>query len=651
MFAGEMLGDGNWIPDGDLIDWGEQTSKAENIPQFACGGLWRADSAGKTCGQGEGLGFSPSEKSQSMDGTTMARRILKDVGASILVFGVVGCMAEPPGTFDPRMLQQMERAQADQVRPPQLSPLPTTRQDPNVSDYETRAHMDPTARSAYDAMPVVRMSLREIVHRAVANNHDVKVAGYQPAIEGTRVEEAKGHFDPVYFANTEYDYKDELTGGQVFNDFSGGLFPITSNLDIESVGTVQTGFQQNLESGGQVQLQYTSTYSWFDPQRTVENPFYTSQLTLQLTQPILKNYGYDINQAQITISRLTQKESILEFRKAVESNVSDIEKAYWQLVQAEHDIRIQQELVAETETTYQILNTRMIRGLDVSQLQVSQAETVLQTRRAQLIQFQSQARDLSDQIKALMSDPEYPVAGNVLILPADAPVEAPMVFDMEDEIDTAMDNRFELGEQQLKIDAATVTVTVARNNLLPELDFIGSVGPQGGGSNLPTAIRTNADFDHTDYTLGFKFTMDIGYRAERAIWQRTLLQRDQAIEQYASLTEQVAVDVSTAARAVSTAWDEVGVNREGRYHAEAALRAINERERDNEPLTPVFVQLKLDTQERLAEALQAEAEAVANYNIALAALERAKGTLLRYNNVLLEEEQTGEQTPEAGQLH
>jgi len=28
---------------------------------------------------------------------------------------------------------------------------------------------------------------------------------------------------------------------------------------------------------------------------------------------------------------------------------------------------------------------------------------------------------------------------------------------------------------------------------------------------------------------------------------------------------------------------------------------------------------------------------VSNYNIALAALERAKGTLLRYNNVLMEE--------------
>ena len=66
--------------------------------------------------------------------------------------------------------------------------------------------------------------------------------------------------------------------------------------------------------------------------------------------------------------------------------------------------------------------------------------------------------------------------------------------------------------------------------------------------------------------------------------------------------------------------------------------AIEEKERANEPLRPEFVQLKLDTQQRYAEAMHSEAQAIAGYNIALAQLERAKGTLLRYNNVLLQEE-------------
>jgi len=410
------------------------------------------------------------------------------------------------------------------------------------------------------------------------------------------------------------------------------------------------GIQQNLDSGGQIQLAYDNTYNWFSPATQELDPFYTSQLTLQLTQPLLRNWGYAVNQAQIVVSRLTQRESILEFRKAVEQNAMDIEKAYWQLVEAERDIRTEEALVAQTEATYTILNTRMQQGLDVSSLQVAQAQTVLETRRGQLVQFEAHARDLSDQLKALMSDPEYPVTSSVVVLPADSPVEVPMNFDMEDEIDTAMGNRFELGEQQLKVEAATVTVTVAENNLLPELDFIGLVGPQGGGSNEPSAVGTNVELHHFDFTVGFKLQVPIGNREARAIYRRTLLQRLQANEQYQSYVEQVAVDVKTSARNVETTWVLVGANRKARYSAEAALQAINEREEANEPLTPVFVQLKLDTQERLSSAQQAESEAVANYNIALAQLEHAKGTLLRYNNVLLEQESDQMTNPE-GELH
>jgi hypothetical protein len=80
--------------------------------------------------------------------------------------------------------------------------------------------------------------------------------------------------------------------------------------------------------------------------------------------------------------------------------------------------------------------------------------------------------------------------------------------------------------------------------------------------------------------------------------------------------------------------------RQARFAAADALYAIQQREDANEPLTPEFVDRKLNLQERFAEASRAEAAAVSGYNIAIAALEEAKGTLLRYNNVVMEEERT-----------
>jgi HAE1 family hydrophobic/amphiphilic exporter-1 len=368
------------------------------------------------------------------------------------------------------------------------------------------------------------------------------------------------------------------------------------------------------------------------------NPFYKSDLTLSLTQPLLRNFGYDVNHAQITINRMNQKISLLDFRKAVEQNASDIEQAYWQLVQAVRDVQIQQDLVEQNLVNYNVLNTRMTQRLDVSELQVSQAQAELESARGQLVQFRAQARDLSDKLKGLMSDPEFPVTASTMILPADRPVEDPVNFDLQDQIDTAMEYRYELGEEQLKVDEATVTISVARNNLLPQLDFIGSIGPEGAAGNIGSSITSAADLTHFDFSAGFKLQIPIGNREARGIWKRTVLQRFEEIERYRSLVESIAVEIKTDIRAVSTTWNLIRASRRARFAAEDALNAINARERANEPLTPEFVQLKLDTQDRLASALEAEAQAISNYNIALATLERAKGTLLRYNNVVLEED-------------
>jgi hypothetical protein len=89
---------------------------------------------------------------------------------------------------------------------------------------------------------------------------------------------------------------------------------------------------------------------------------------------------------------------------------------------------------------------------------------------------------------------------------------------------------------------------------------------------------------------------------------------------------------------VVTAWEVIRSSRRSRFAAEDALTRINAREKSGEPLTPEFVQLKLQIQDSLAQSQQSEAEAVTNYNIALSQLEKAKGTILRYDNVVLQED-------------
>jgi outer membrane protein len=53
-------------------------------------------------------------------------------------------------------------------------------------------------------------------------------------------------------------------------------------------------------------------------------------------------------------------------------------------------------------------------------------------------------------------------------------------------------------------------------------------------------------------------------------------------------------------------------------------------------LSPEFLDVQLSAQETMANARRGLLAALVNYNISIVQLERAKDTLLRYNNVSLE---------------
>ncbi|HLL90631.1 MAG TPA: TolC family protein, partial [Tepidisphaeraceae bacterium] len=509
---------------------------------------------------------------------------------------------------------------------------------------DDRAMWGSTANIAATGPDVVRMPLREIVQRAVANNVDVRVAGYDPAVEATRVIEAQARFDPVYFASLQYQDNKILTPGQAG---SATIDPF-SQLQIVRSLQGQTGLRQNMATGGEIELRAGSQRIDRDPETSTNvfgqttslvNPYYVNDITVQITQPLLRDFGYDVNQARITIARNTQRISQLDFRKALEDSLEELERTYWQLVQAERELAVAQNLLARTQDTLDILVRR--RGQDVSNVQISQANASVAQRRAILIRARARVSDLSDQIKRLMYDPDFPVSGRALILPATAPTAEPLNFDLADQIKTALENRLELGQQQLRVASASTAATVAKNNLLPQLNLQGQAALQGIGESWDDAwkrIDDNHFSQYSTWSAGLQFEVPIGNRAARAIWQRSLLQRQQAIDSYRGLIETVSTEVKVALREVDTSWREVTANRQARFAAEDSLASMQQLQDAGVPLTPDFVNLKLDAQARLAQAEQNEAQAVAAYNIGISRLERAKGTLLRYNNVEMQEE-------------
>ena len=567
--------------------------------------------------------------------------------------GLVGCVQNPM-PFDPRLAQQWERRDNAAIRTEPLKVLPTTQQSPFVSGATTRANVGQVTYNAPTG-PMVKMALREIVHRAVANNLDIRVAGFDTAIDQTRVLEAEANFDPQFFTDINFERVAKQTGGSNAFGLAPGVDPETNRsiinnqsvfqqfvarVDREALTTFDIGFRQNLSSGGRVEVKQTVTNQWYFPVRQLYNPYFQNDLVLTLQQPLLQNFGVAVNQARITIARNTQRVSLLDFRKTTEDTVLRIEQTYWQLVQTQRDVDTARRLVQVSEATTSLLFEQQRRGQNVAAAQINQANAQTDARRVDLIALQAQLGILSNQLKTLMNDPAYPVSGAVQITPADDFLNDPLHFDVDDMVETALENRLELGQQQVRVDSAEIAVDVARNGLLPSLTANISADVNGVSRTFNDVFRREGQFNNVGFATGLQFQLPIGNRVARAVWQRALLQRMQAIAGYGSLVEKVTGDVKNAAIGVDNAWKRLYASHNAvlNYHKlldnlEASVRS------GNQALNQEFVFLLLQDQEQLAGQERAEHLAQNDYNYAIAQLEGAKGTILRYDHVMLEQEQ------------
>ncbi len=560
----------------------------------------------------------------------MKRNATLSAALTVALLSLYGCTNMPdPAPFDPATLQRNSRQASQGLPSRHLEPIEKTLQ-PNVAATQkgtptSQPTTAPTTGKPLSEDPMLRLALQEVLHRTVNNNMDIRVASYDPAVAANRIVEAESKFDPTFFFNPFYDWrKSEASQTNIS----------LSEQKSESWGAA-IGIRQDLENGGSAELRH-ETNEFHVPGTFGDTDFFSNNLVLELKQPLLRNFGTEVNRARITVSQNDQKISILDYRKKLEDTLFEAEQTYWQLVQAEEEVAIGERLLDSSEATWKLLVQRGQQ--DTTRIQTSQANSAVQNRRALLVRARSRVRDLSDQLKRLMNDPELPVASNVLVLGASRPLDTSVYFDAQDQINQALEHRLELAQQLLRLGSSSLITRVARNNMLPALQFVQTVTANGAAGGWDDANYSALDFDHTSYRAAFQFEIPIGNRQAHAIYQRTLLQRQQAVDQYRTMVDQVSLEVKTALRNVNTSWDEMAANRQAVLAAADAADAIELRMVRQEALDPTFVQLRLDSQARLADAERSESQAIATYSISIAALEKAKGTLLRYDNVLMEED-------------
>ncbi|XAM01165.1 TolC family protein [Phycisphaeraceae bacterium D3-23] len=483
-----------------------------------------------------------------------------------------------------------------------------------------------------DEPELVSVDLESALQRAMANNLDARIARLNPVIAEHQVTQAESDFDTVVFSNLAWQKNDTPQPAGVVPGLSG-------NSQSETL-QFQTGIRQTFEAGTQLTVQAQTQRSQQTPSVFGTPRFYDADVLVQLTQPLMRGFGTDVNRAGIVIAELAESQQVEQFRTTLLDLAVAVEQTYWQLAQARQALLIQQGLLERTVAMRDKLEPRV--GFDLLQADLNEVNARVGQRRADVLRAQRNVRDLSDQLKRLINDVDLPVVGEQMLVPSDLPVDTPITISRLDEVTTALQHRPEMAVALLQIEDVDVRRLVADNNRLPILNLTASANFNGLDiDDGLAALEDTGDLDFIDYALGLEFERPWGNRDAEALYAQRSLERVQALDNYRRQAQIVTIEVKQAIRQVQEQYQLIGTTRETRRASALSLEVadvqLDQGGRQEETYT-IRVDRVLARQDALAQAELAELQALTDYMNALSELRRATGTSLDHAGIDFEAE-------------
>jgi len=622
--------------------------------------------------------------------------------------------------FSPTLLTYGQDAPATQTQAaPSTSTIPAVSLGVSKYHYTRAPHPFPNLIAPYKPISVdpvglanspridqmiqegkLNLSLQDAVELALQNNLDIVVQRYNPWLADTGILKAESggvggvppgaffagstasipflNFDPavtstISIENNNFPVNNPLTSGT-----GVGLFNLVTLRTHTSIFNTQ--FSEGFHTGTTFFTAWDNTRGSSTSAANLFNPFVQSSLYVGFQQQLLNGFGIGVNTRNIRIANNNRKIADLAFTQQAITTVTNTITAYWELVYARENVKVQQQAVTVAEKLYND-NKKQLEIGTMAPLDVTRAESELATDRQNLIVAQTAELQQQQVLKNAVS--KNPLASNMVnleIIPTDLPsrpeaIEAPS---FEQAVSEAFAKRPDVQEQALNILNGQIDVKATRNALLPIATLTaqyGSVGLAGNqtqiltsqtvpGTQLINSAGTPIDAflpqsvpvttqvvkggfgdamssvfhnDFPDYKVLLNVQIPIRNRAAQADNQRAILTQRQLEAQMQQLRNTALLDVRNTYIALQ--------QDRARVEAAAKARELQQQTFDAEQkkyqLGASTVYLVIQTQRDLIAAQGTELRALTDLVEAKANYERALGRTLEVNRVTIADAKTG----------
>jgi len=429
--------------------------------------------------------------------------------------------------------------------------------------------------------------------------------------------------------------------------------------------------------GGNYRLDFSSVKLNTNNQFTALNPQFPTSLAFTYTQPMWRGLKIDQTRRQIQIARKNLSLTDAQFRQRAIDTITNVQRAYWDLVFALRSLQVQRDAVSVARTQLEH-NKRLVNEGQLAPIDVVAAEAQISTYEQRVFSALEEVSRSENNLKNLIAQDQKAQLWGESIVPTDSVDLAVPDIQLPDALKTAMENRPELQQSNVLKEINQIDQQFFKEQTKPAVDLVGTYGVSGLAGSVSsnivnpltqTSLLQRQRIDELSVLAGLEplpvippqqFSPDLlgGYgqslqnllanrygtakvgvqislplrnRTAEANLGRSLVEAERIGTQREQLEQTIQVDVRNALQSMRSA--------ESRLRAASATRAANEQQFASEQRKLDAGQsttfLVLERQTALTEARGLELKAQTDLNKAIADLQRATGNALRVNSIVV----------------
>jgi len=486
----------------------------------------------------------------------------------------------------------------------------------------------------------LRLTLQDAVVLTLINNSNVRLQELNIETAKYALLGAHSPFDP--FVQGSFNSQGQFS--QAFTQLSGA--PTLSTLNQNT----QLTYNQTLETGTNFQVSFNATKSSSNSSYNFINPYITSFLGFQFTQPLLRNRWLFANRAPLVIARRNLRGSRALFEAQVSGTIQQVVGQYWNVVQARGNLAVAQKSVDAAEATYNHDKRALELGA-LPPLDIYRSESQVADRRVQVIQGEYSLKQAEDTLRQTLGADADPYFRALDLDLSDSPESDGELrnIDIATALQEASQKRPELEVARESLANDDTSIRLAHNNLLPDLRVGGNYSGNGLGGNQynifatpPQLTSTGGLSDSLNQLFGFGYpswgfsltlNLPVRNRGGEAALGNALVSRRRDLYTEKQVREQITFDVSSAVHQLEQAKISMAANKEA---IDLARKTAAAEQRKYE-LGTGQIFLVLEAQTELAAAEQSLLQAEVSYRVAVAAVDYATGSLLEPYGVQIAE--------------